>query len=149
MTRLQTFTPRPYTGAMKPFTLLVLALASWAPRVAAAQMEGQSTRPPAVKRVISGSDYGGATPISPTRWINELRLPEIQYVPSRVVVAFDITRAGRARNCKARKPTRSSELSREICSAMERNARFKPARGALGNPIAVKARTTFRFGVLN
>lgn len=61
-----------------------------------------------------------------------------------VIVAFDITVAGRATNCVVESSSGSPSLDRVPCRLLERNARFKPASDGSG-PKATKGRYSVAF----
>lgn len=89
--------------------------------------------------------FGGATAIAPERWIKGIEYPEIQYVPRIVLVAFDITASGAAKNCTVAAPIPQWGFGEEVCAAVERNARFLPRRDAHGKAVSTRGRVRFRF----
>jgi len=93
----------------------------------------------------AATDFGGAIPGSPKRWFDGLDYPEIRYLPEAVSVAFDIDASGATKNCVAVEPISARRFGEKVCAALERNARFLPARSASGKPIATRARTRIRF----
>ena len=95
---------------------------------------------------LAASNFGGAKPVAVEDWFAEVRYPEVQYVPSFVVVAFKVTEVGRAVECRVVEPRPASRFAREeICNAIERRAKFEPARDGDGNTRASDAQIQVRF----
>lgn len=63
----------------------------------------------------------------------------------RVVISFDITPKGRAKNCKVKISSGHHALDVTPCEPLEHSARFQPAVAENGSPIATKATLSFDF----
>ena len=68
-----------------------------------------------------------------------------QNAQGQVVMSFDITVEGRVENCMVTQSSGHKSLDRPVCPLMERRARFDPARGGDGLPIATEARMSMEF----
>lgn len=94
-------------------------------------------------------EYDGATPKKENRWMGALDYPGDALRKgerNNVVVAFDITVDGRAKNRVVSSSSGSRSLDGVSCRLIERNARFEPARDESG-PIATKGRYSFAFSL--
>ena len=92
-------------------------------------------------------EYGGAKPKNENRWIGFADYPSEALrngEQGNVVVAFDITIDGRAKNCFVDVSSGSQSLDRVPCKLIERNARFQPASDGNG-PLATKGRYSVAF----
>lgn len=94
------------------------------------------------------SDFGGATPINPREWVTPDDWPSdpaFDYEEGVVVVSFEISETGQARNCKVIMPSGHERLDAIPCRVIEARAWFEPALDKNGNPKATKAQTSIVF----
>jgi TonB family protein len=92
-------------------------------------------------------EYGGATPKNEDRWLGASDYPSDALRKGQqgnVIVAFDITVDGRAKNCVVEASSGSPSLDGVPCRLIERNARFEPASSESG-PVATKGRYSVAF----
>lgn len=94
------------------------------------------------------SDFGGATPINPREWVTPDDWPSdptLAYEEGVVVVNFDISEMGQARNCKVVVSSGHERLDAIPCRVIEARAWFEPALDAGGKPKPTKAQTSIVF----
>lgn len=92
-------------------------------------------------------DYGGAKPKNENRWIGVADYPNGSLrngEQGNVIVVFDITADGRAKNCIVDVSSGLQSLDRVPCKLIERIARFEPANDGNG-PVATKGRYSVAF----
>jgi TonB family protein len=92
-------------------------------------------------------EYGGAMPKNENLWIGAVDYPSGALrsgEQGNVIVAFDITADGRAKNCIVEASSGSPTLDRVPCRIIERKARFIPASDESG-PVATKGRYSVAF----
>ncbi|MBS0477485.1 MAG: energy transducer TonB [Proteobacteria bacterium] len=93
-------------------------------------------------------EYGGAT-LKSNAWFTAKDYPISALAngyEGRVVVSFEITADGRAKNCHVSDSSGKSSLDRPICPALERKARFSPKIEA-DVPVATTGRMSFDFWI--
>jgi periplasmic protein TonB len=80
------------------------------------------------------------TPLgSPSQWISNADYPPAASAAGqegRTVFALDVDNKGRVTGCRIIQSSGSPLLDNTTCSSMVVNARFKPARGTDGKPVA-------------
>lgn len=93
-------------------------------------------------------EFGGATAKNEASWIKPDDYPSnalTRGLQGNVVVAFEITIEGRAKNCSVEQTSGQPSLDRVPCRLIENRARFLPARNASGNPAVARGRYSVAF----
>lgn len=93
-------------------------------------------------------EFGGATPTNEGKWFTVSDYPGAalrEGLQGNVIVRFDISAAGRAENCIVEATSGHTELDRVPCAVIERQARFKPAQTADGEPMGTHGRYSVAF----
>lgn len=95
-------------------------------------------------------DLGGAELLNPQQLADRGRYPR-NAVKNReqgqVVFAFEITAEGRARNCRVVRSSGHRRLDNVPCPIFEGWARFRPAAGEDGRPVATTGRASAEFAL--
>lgn len=94
------------------------------------------------------SDFGGATPLNPERWMTfqdypaaSIRKKEQGYV----MVSFEIDAKGKVTDCVVSRSSGYSRLDEVPCRLLKRRARFRPAVDSDGSPRATHGITAMSF----
>jgi TonB family protein len=92
-------------------------------------------------------DFGGAELLK-RNWFSFRDYPTVAISKGqqgRVVVQFDITAEGRAKNCIVAESSGHRSLDSAPCRPLERSARFLPAKAEDGTPLPTKGRLSVDF----
>jgi hypothetical protein len=92
------------------------------------------------------TDYGGAVPIAPARWIRNDDYPVAairKNVGGEVVISFDVSETGKFTNCAV--TAQDSSLLTAACPAISKRAILLPAIDAAGVRRPTKGHMTVRF----
>jgi len=95
-------------------------------------------------------DLGGAELLNAQQLADRGRYPR-NAVRNReqgqVVISFEITPEGKARNCRVVRSSGHRRLDRIPCPIFEGWARFRPARGENGRPVATRGLASAEFAL--
>jgi TonB family protein len=102
--------------------------------------------------LITASDFLGADPIDPEKWVTSSDHPETVIRRSEsgeVGIAFEITENGRVVNCRVTSESSQSRYDNVPCKLVMRRARFKPQAGAKEIQPGARGEMRFRFDDAN
>jgi periplasmic protein TonB len=107
----------------------------------AAQTKRAVTKPAQAPKDSTAAEQGPSpTPLGdPSSWISTADYPAAASAAGqegRTVFALDVDNKGRVTGCRVIQSSGSALLDNTTCSSMVVNARFKPAKGADGKPVA-------------
>jgi protein TonB len=123
---------------------ILLTILAVSPLIASPTWGQQSAAWPKVR------EFGGATPKNEAKWFTFADYPGAALrngLQGNVIIAFDISAAGRAENCVVETASGHSELDNFLCPMIERRARFEPPRSADGKPANTRGRYSVAFRI--